>query len=176
VFAADLERPVVAPDTGEVLGYLVRVFGDMQVDQVLPNQMARGTLVDLVEPVERGYSVSPRVRQFRLIEPKRSNVSVEARIVATFAPNLMLAAESFVVLSRGKKDGLEVGNRSYVIRRGDGYRGVMEGWDVHDTRFPKEVVGELWTVDVRENTSVAWIAWSTREIRVGEHVEVRRGY
>jgi hypothetical protein len=38
------------------------------------------------------------------------------------------------------------------------------------------VVGELWVVDVREDTALAWIARSSKEIRVGELAEMRKGH
>jgi hypothetical protein len=56
-------------------------------------------------------------------------VNLEARVVAAFSPAQFLAAERFVVLNRGRRDGVQVGNRNFVIRRGDGYRGVLEGWE-----------------------------------------------
>jgi hypothetical protein len=164
------------PANNEILGYLVRIYGDVVVDQVADQKSARGTLVDLTDPVERGYMISPVVRQFRRIDPRPSDVNLEVRIVAAFSSAKMLSAETFVVLSRGRKDGLEVGNRSFVVRRGDGYRRVMEGWDHYDPNYPNEVVGELWVVDVRENTALAWIARSTKEIRVGELAEMRKGH
>jgi hypothetical protein len=176
VFVADTKNPIRAPDSGEVLGYLVRVYGDIVVDQVADRNTARGTLIDLAEPVERGYGVSPKVRLFRQIEPRPSTVSLEARVVAAFSPTIMLAAENFVVLSRGARDGLSQGNRGFVVRRGDGYRPIMEGWQKPDTRFPKEVVAELWIMDVREGASVAWVARSSKELRVGEFAELRKGH
>jgi hypothetical protein len=176
VFVADLEHPVRASESGKVLGYMVRIYGDIVVDQIADKQTARGTLVDMSDTVERGYMVSPLVRQFKRVEPRPSAVNLETQIVAAFSPARMLAAESFVVLSRGKKDGVQVGNRTFVVRRGDGYRRVMESWDKHDHAYPNEVVGELWVVDVRENTSLAWIARSTKEIRVGETAEMRKGH
>jgi hypothetical protein len=176
VFVADTEHPVRNPQTKEILGYLVRIYGDVVVDQVADQKSARGTLVDLMDPVERGYMISPVVRQFRRVEPRPSGVNLEVRIVAAFSSAKMLSAETFVVLSRGRKDGLEIGNRSFVVRRGDGYRRIMEGWDHYDPNYPNEVVGELWVVDVRENTSLAWIARSTKEIRVGELAEMRKGH
>ena len=176
VFVADLDHPVRAPGSKEVLGYLVRIYGDVVVDQIADQKSARGTLVDLMDPVERGYMISPVVRQFRRVEPRPSGVNLEVRIVAAFSSARMLSAETFVVLSRGRKDGVEIGNRSFVVRRGDGYRRIMEGWDHYDPNYPNEVVGELWVVDVRENTALAWIARSTKEIRVGELAEMRKGH
>lgn len=176
VFVADMKKPVKDPQTGAVLGYIVRIYGDVVVDQIADGQSARGTLVDVADPIERGFHVSPLVRQFQRVEPRPSNVSLEARVVASLSAANMLSADNFVVLSRGSKDGIQVGNRTFVVRRGDGYRRVMEGWDKFDPTYPKEVVGELWVVDVKEATSLAWIARSSKEIRVGETTEMRKGY
>jgi hypothetical protein len=176
VFSADMEHPLRAPGSKTILGYLVRIYGDIVVDQIADQKSARGTLVDLMDPVERGAMISPVVRQFRRVEPRPSNVNLEVRIVGAFSAANLLSAESFVVLSRGRKDGVEIGNRTFVVRRGDGYRGVMENWEKFDPNYPNEVVGELWVVDVREDTALAWIARSTKEIRVGEVGEMRKGH
>jgi hypothetical protein len=176
VFVADIKNPVRAPDTGEILGYLVRVYGDILIDQVAERNVGRGVLMDLSEPVERGYGVSPKVRLFKQIQPRPARVNLEARVVASFSPSILLAAENFVVISRGAMDGLDVGNRTFVVRRGDGYRPIMEGWQKPDPRFPKEVVAELWVMDVRARSAVAWVARSSKELRVGEVSEVRKGH
>ncbi len=176
IFETDLDHPVLDPDTGKIYGYLVKVRGDIVIDQIAGADIARGTLTDTLDIVERGSRVSSAIRQFRRIEPRPSNVSLEARVVASFAPTQFLAAEHFVVLNRGRRDGVQVGNRNFVVRRGDGYRGVLENWDRMDPESPKEVVGELWVVDVRDNASVAWIVRSSRELRVGETTEMRKGY
>ncbi len=176
IFSVDFNHPVRAENSREILGYLVHIFGDYVVDQITDAAMARGTLVDMMQPVERGYYVSPLVRQFRRVEPRPSAVNLEARVVASFASQNMLAAENFVVLSRGRRDGVEVGNRTFVIRRGDGYRPLLERKNFVDPLYPKEVIGELWVVDVRDTASVAWIARTSKEIHVGEITELRKGH
>ena len=176
VFTTDLEKPVKDESTGQVLGYLVRIHGDLVVEQIAQQEVARGTLLDTVQPIERGARVSAFIRQFKRLETKPSDVNLEARVVATFAPNTLLGAEHFVVLNRGRKDGVQIGNRTFVIRQGDGYRRRLEAWEKHDPAFPKEVVGEIWVVEVRESSSVAWIARSTKELRVGEITEMRKGH
>lgn len=176
VFTTDTEHPVVDTATGKSYGYLVSILGDIVVNQIAENDVARGTLVDTVNPIERGARVSAVVRQFKHIEPKASEVNLEARVVATFEPNMLLGAGHFVVLNRGKRDGVQVGNRTFVIRRGDGYRATLENWEIHDPKSPKEVVGEIWVVDVREDASVAWIARSNKELKVGELTEMRKGH
>jgi hypothetical protein len=81
-----------------------------------------------------------------------------------------------VILNRGKSDGVQVGNRTFVIRRGDGYRANLETWEKHDPTSPKEVVGEILVLDVRDNASVAWIVRSNKELKVGELTEMRKGH
>jgi hypothetical protein len=176
VFTTDTDTPVVDALSGKVYGYLVRILGDIVVNQIAENDVARGTLVDTVNPIERGARVSAFVRQFKSVEPRPSDVNIEARVIATFAPNTLLSAGNFVVLNRGKRDGVQVGNRTFVIRRGDGYRGRLENWEIHDPQSPREVVGEILVVDVRDDASVAWIARSNKELRVGELTELRKGH
>jgi hypothetical protein len=176
VFVADRDHPLRTPKTGAILGYIVHIFGDVVVDQISNAVSARGTLVDMIEPVERGWFVSPLVKKFRRIEPRPSAVNLEASIVASLSPMNMLAPETFVVLNRGTQHGVQLGNRSFVVRRADGYRRLMEGWDHFDAQYPTEVVGELWVVDVGQDTSLAWIARSSKEIRIGETVEMRKGH
>jgi hypothetical protein len=176
VFETDTDHPVLDPVTGKAYGYLVKVRGDIVVDQIAGNDIARGTITDVVDFIERGARVSSAIRQFRRIEPRPSEVNLDARVVAAFTPAQFLSAERFVVLNRGRRDGVQVGNRNFVIRRGDGYRAVLEDWEKMDPESPKEVVGELWVIDVREDASVAWIARSSKELHVGEVTEMRKGY
>ena len=176
IFETDTGSPVRDPVTGTVYGYLVKVRGDIVIDQIAGADIARGTITDVVDYIERGARVSTAIRQFRRIEPRPSEVNLEARVVAAFSPAQFLAAERFVVLNRGRRDGVQVGNRNFVIRRGDGYRRLLGGWDTVDPESPKEVVGEMWVIDVRETASVAWIARCSKELRVGEITEMRKGY
>lgn len=176
VFETDTDHPVQDPVSGKVYGYLIKVRGDIVVDQIAGEDIARGTITDAVDTIERGARVSSAVRQFRRVEPRPSDVNLDARVVAAFTPTQFLSAERFVVINRGRRDGVQVGNRNFVIRRGDGYRGVLEDWEKMDPEYPKEVVGELWVIDVRETASVAWIARSSKELHVGEMTEMRKGY
>jgi hypothetical protein len=176
VFATDTDNPVVDTTTGKTYGYLVRILGDIVVNQIAENDIARGTLADTITPIERGARVSAFVHQFKRIEPRPADVTLEARVIATFAPNTLLGPGHFVVLNRGRRDGIQVGNRTFVIRRGDGYRALLQKWEIHDPNAPKEVVGEIMVVDVRDNASVAWISRSNKELKVGEITEMRKGH
>jgi hypothetical protein len=176
IFETDIDNPVKDPETGKAYGYMVKVRGDIVIDQIAGEDIARGTITDVIDIIERGARVSSAIRQFKRIEPRPSEVNLEGRIIATFTPVQFLSAERFVVLNRGRRDGVQVGNRNFIIRRGDGFREVLESWEKLDPKFPKEVVGEIWVVDVRDHASVAWIARSSKELLVGEVTEMRKGY
>lgn|GEM_PF-1490151 len=176
VFQVETDRPILDPKTQKPAGYIVRVYGEILVEQIADDKTGRGVLGQMTDPVERGFFVSNRVKPFKRVDVRPSNVNLQANVIASFMPTNLLSAANFVVLSRGANDGIEVGNRTYVIRRGDGYARVMEGWEEADASFPKEVVAELVVVDVKEKMAVAWITRSTKEIRVGEVTEMRKGY
>ena len=176
IFETDTDQPVVDSTTGKAYGYLVRIQGDLVVNQIAENSIARGTLVDTIEPIERGARLSQFIRQFKRVEPRPSQVNLEVRVISTFEPNMLLGPGHFVVLNRGKRDGVQVGNRTFVIRRGDGYRATLEQWEKHDSTMPREVVGEILVLDVRDDASVAWVARCTKELKVGELTEMRKGH
>jgi hypothetical protein len=176
VFETDIDHPVVDSTSGKTYGYLVRIQGDLVVNQIAENDVARGTLVDTVVPIERGARLSQFVRQFKRVEPRPSAVNLEARVISTFEPNILLGPGHFVILNRGKRDGVQVGNRTFIIRRGDGYRATLEQWEKHDPKMPKEVVGEILVLEVRDDASVAWVTRCTKELKVGELTEMRKGH
>jgi hypothetical protein len=82
----------------------------------------------------------------------------------------------FVIVDRGRRQGVEIGNRFLVLRQGDGLKRVLESWDTTDPRFPPYAVAEIVAVDVGSETTVGWISRGSRELRVGDVADLRRGY
>ncbi len=176
IYQVDTGNPVKDPEAGKVLGYLVRIYGDVTIETVTDRTIATGTLRDLVQPVERGYRVGPLFHQFKTIKPRPSTASGSARVVAAVQPNLLIVEGMFVVLNRGRRQGVEAGNRLRVLRQGDGYPPVMERWETNDDRFPADTVAEVIAVDVREDASVAWVLGGNRAIRIGDIADLKKGY
>jgi hypothetical protein len=81
----------------------------------------------------------------------------------------------FVVLNRGTRDGVELGNHFTIIRQGDGYQSVVEDWAKIDSRFPADAVAEILAVDVRDETSIGWVTGGNRSVRIGDTAEMRKG-
>lgn len=176
VYQVDSDHPVKDPDSSSTLGYLVRIYGDISIDALSDRPIASGTLLNLAEPVERGYRVGPLFRQFKTVKPRPNTVATTARVVAAVQPNLLIVEGMFVLLDRGSRQGVEVGNRFTIIRQGDGYHPVVGDWDAPDPRFPPDAVAEVLAVDVRDQVSVGWVAGGNRPIHVGDQAEMRKGH
>jgi hypothetical protein len=80
-----------------------------------------------------------------------------------------------VFVALGKDSGLEVGNRMYVVRRGDAYpeiMGIEAGRD--DRRFPARALGEIVIVDVGDKVSIGLVTLSVQEMGVGDLVMMQK--
>jgi hypothetical protein len=176
VYQVDTEHPLKEPKSDLVLGYLVHLYGEVVIDSLTDRPTANARLEGLSEPVERGYRVGPVFHQLRSVKPRANVADMTARIVAAVEPNLLIANQMFVVLNRGRRHGVEVGNRFLVLRQGDGIKRLMEDWDANDHRFPPHAVAEIVAVDVQNETTVGWISRGTRELHKGDVADLRRGY
>ena len=76
----------------------------------------------------------------------------------------------------GKSSGIEVGNRMFVVRRGDALpdacRQTTIGQD--DRRFPARALGEIVIVEVGEKISVGLVTLSVQEMGVGDIVMMQK--
>lgn len=176
VYQVDTEHPIREPLSSTVLGYLVHIYGDVVIDSLTDRPIANARLVELVAPVERGYRVGPHIRRLRAVRPKHNQADMTARIVASVEPNMLIANAMFVVLNRGSRHGVELGNRFLVLRQGDGIKRLMEEWEATDHRFPPHAVAEIVAVDVQNETTIGWISRGTRELHTGDVADLRRGY
>ncbi|HWE28093.1 MAG TPA: peptigoglycan-binding protein LysM, partial [Polyangia bacterium] len=129
-----------------------------------------------LNPIERGFLVGPLKRQFKIVNAQPPKSDLQGIIVATLHPRDMVAADNVVFIDRGKDSGVEIGNRFLITRRGDGYQPVLATGPVDDRRFPRETVGEIIVVDIRDHVSTGLVTRSTKESRVGDRVEARSGY
>lgn len=76
------QTPVYDPKNKEIIGYLVQIVGDIEVESIA-REAAEGTIASAVNPVERGYKVGPLRRRFRRVEPIEAEKSLVGQVVAT---------------------------------------------------------------------------------------------
>lgn len=170
------DRVMKHPTSGKKLGYVVEVYSDAEVLSVQEGKLAKIKLKDTVTETERGMRVGPMRRQFKIVESKKSGGTVEGVIVDTLQLAAgMVGQDMLVFLDRGRNAGLDVGNRLLVTRRGDGYVPLLSKGPIDDKKYPRETIGEILIVDVREGLATGVVTKSTKEARIGDRVETRSG-
>jgi LysM domain-containing protein len=167
------ERPIYHPITKELFGYQSVVLGSARVVAV-DEKAATVIIRQAYDPIERGAMLGPWTEKFYRAVPRKPNrQDLLGRIIASEADNISIVGEHHVVfVDKGQADGVEEGNVFTVVRSGDlyGRNPYVAPWD---ERFPKENVGRLLVIDVKERASAALVTRSLRELVVGDRVEMQ---
>jgi len=182
-------REVRDPEGKKILGYIVQLMGEVEVDSVA-RKAAEGTITKAINPVERGYRVGPLRRVYRRIETKEATASatgvIAASLTGTGPTNIKMKKtrksrpletlagdQQFVIVNLGASSGVEVGNVLRVIRKGDEYTPKRVFNIPYEEGWPRRVTGALLVVEVQENMSLAAVVYSRRELEQGDHVELQ---
>lgn len=181
-------------------GQVIRVLGTVIVDAWdRERHIATGHITESVEPIERGERVAIVQRQFEPVPPVPNERDIAGHIVATPQPRAIIGGQFVVIVDRGEQDGVRLGNRFFLTRRGDPMAqstrngghltrmtldrdgdGVPDAPptspDPSDNTLPVEVQGELQVVALHPRTCVCLITGLEREVELGAPVVMRRGY
>jgi len=170
-------------------GEVVRVIGKVRVQAVdADKHIARAVVTEALDPIERGFEVADAPRTLADVPPKVSRRKVDAHVVASSEPLGHLGEHQIVFIDAGSKEGVEVGNRFIVLRRGDAWRQNLSSKEelsgevrpdrspVKDEVYPWEAIGEARAIYVREDSSTALITDSIIELNPGDRAELREGY
>ncbi len=167
------ERPIYHPITGELFGYQSVVLGSGKVVAV-DDKAATVIIKQSFDPIERGALLGPWTAKFyRAVARKPNRQPLSGRIIASQATGISVVGEHHVVfVDKGQADGVEEGNVFTVVRSGDlyGRNPYVAPWD---ERLPKEDVGNLLIIDVKERASAALVTKSISDLVVGDRVEMR---
>jgi hypothetical protein len=178
-------------------GNLVQLQGTVRIDRWDPStRIARGQVTESLDVIERGARVGPVGRKFQVVPPIRNEKDVNASVLASVYPHNFYGQNQVVFIDKGDEDGLKVGNRLFVIRRGDAWRKSLASNvaglrialesespadtesppSINESKAPMEVIGELRILTVRKHTAAALVTQSTREIELGDSAVARKGY
>lgn len=167
------EREIRHPVTGELFGYQTVVVGAGRVTAV-EEKAVKLTITQTFEPIERGALLGPWSERFvKQVARKKNGRSLTGAILGAQQEILTMLGEHHVVfIDKGKNDGVEEGNVFTVVRAGDPYGGPLNAapWD---DSLPKEDVGDLLVIDVKEHASTALIVRSLVELYLGDRIEMR---
>jgi len=178
-------------------GNLVQIQGTVRVDRWDPEtHIARGLVTESLDVIERGAHVGPVGRKFEVVPPIRNEKDVTAQVLASVYPHNFYGQNQVVFIDKGAEEGLKIGNRLFVVRRGDAWRKSLASDvaglrialesnspaetemppSIADSRAPMEVIGELRVLTTRKHTSACLVTQSTREIELADSAIARKGY
>ncbi len=154
------------PVTGEMLGYNIRVLGELEITEK-DKETAKAKIIRSYDAITRNDRLKPLESVTTEIVLKSSEQQIEGYIVAT-QENLNLIGEGQIVyIDRGTSDGITEGNIFTIYRPAKKLKEVISGEEVES---PIEIIGKLVVVKARENVSTALITKSKKEITKGDHV------
>lgn len=160
---------------GNVVGAFVRILGSLEVVSIKQDKRARGVIVESNQEIERGAKVGPLVKQYKNVTPVPPRVDAHGSIVAMLTKEQLIGEGEIVFVDLGANSGIEVGNRLFVVRRGDAMPGQSKtnvGQD--DRRFPTRTLGQVVIVEVGKKISVGKVTVSVQEMGVGDLVMMQR--
>jgi hypothetical protein len=180
-------------------GEIIAFKGTVRIDAFNPEtRVAQGELIESLDAIERGASVGPIGRRFYVVPPATSQIDVRARVLTGMYPHKIMGKDQVLFIDRGENDGIQPGNRLFVVRRGDAWRDSLlttttmastrimmddpgtryqttplEG---EDENFPEEVVAELRVIRAHKYSSLALVTESFEEVEPGDQVVARKGF
>jgi hypothetical protein len=161
----------VVKSGGSEVGAYVHVLGTLEVVSVKQDKRARGVILEANREIERGAKVGPLVRVFKTVPPSPPKVDAQGTVVAMLTQDQLIGQGEVVFVDLGKRSGIEVGNRMFVVRRGDALpkkMSVQAGQD--DRKFPARALGEIVVVDVGERISIGLVTLAVQEMSIGDIV------
>jgi len=167
-----VKNDVIHPQTEEVAGQKIQVLGIVEVDSV-EDKVAKAHITRSFTEIERGSLLTPLLNHYQVVAPKQNLLDLTGIILDSFREVHELAQFHIAFVDKGSKDGVQVGNRFFVLRRGDGRE------DLDDEKvemLPWEQVGEVLVVETRDRNSTVLFTRSAKELKVGDRVQMERNY
>ena len=181
-------------------GSIIAFKGTVKIDAFDPQtRVAHGEVLESLDVIERGFKVGPIGRRFYVVPPAAAQVDLRGRVLTGMYPHVLMGRDQVVFLDRGENDGLQPGNRLFVVRRGDVWRAslittttmastrilmdVPDGMhfeatplDGDEATFPEEIVAEMRVIRAHKYSSLALITESNEEVEPGDEVVARKGF
>lgn len=165
----------VEDQRGERHGNKYVVLGSLVITEV-PEQeeVAQTAMIEQSwREIERGDLLVPYERQLKLVQPRQADNDVVAHIIDTLDPGFAFGPQQYVFIDRGAEDGVRVGNRFFIYQR---FGGLDRPGAEAAPEIPWQRVGQVLIMDVREQHSTAVITRSSREVIVGDRLEMYSGH
>ena len=194
-------RPLkTARKKGEARGEVVSVRGTVRVDRYNRNTgMAKVTIIESLDVVERGNLIGPVQRQFLTVPPVPSDKNLDVSIIASLYPHEVFGDAQILFIDKGKAEGVYPGMRFFALERKDKWvESLKTTTEFARTRsrtdidemaqvykiptggpeedYPDETYAELRVLTTREHTAVCMIVAAKHELERDAYLVARKGY
>ncbi len=157
---------VYAPGTRNLLGYHVDILGWAEVIEVADESCVAVIRVSL-DGALKGDRVMPRYQTPTDIKVKYPQETIEGEVAFLPASRTLMATSDYVFVSVGATQGVEIGTDLEVYDSG---RAEMDSARDQMATTPDRVIADLVVVTVQEESAVAYVAHTRRELAVGDSV------
>jgi hypothetical protein len=171
VYDIDVKGKKQKHKKGKRIGWLVEVVGEVYVREVA-DKSAAAEIVESVQPVERGQRVGELKTRFTRVAPTANEVTINGLVVETIRNHTISGESQFLVVNIGAQDGIRRGNTMEVVQKGDAYTPDHRLHQPYDKGHPRRVLAHMLVLQVEGDSALTVVTYSTREIVVGDHVEI----
>lgn len=166
--------------SGEILGYEATYLGDAKVEKF--DDVSSISIVRSVQEIYKGDRlVLAPPTMFTNYVPHAPDKEIEGRIISVYGGVTEIGKDSIVVLSKGKLDGLEMGNVMAIYKTNQSQTSgdsqvVSRSYEIGTTKretveLPKERAGLVFIFRVFERVSYALVMQTTQPIRMLDIVQ-----
>jgi hypothetical protein len=171
VYDIDVRGKKQKQKKGKRIGWLVEVVGEVYVREIA-EQSAAAEIVESVNPIERGQRVGELKTRFTRVSTAPNEVTINGLVVETFQSQSINGEAQFLIVNLGAEDGIRRGNTIEVVQKGDAYTPDHRLHQPYDKGHPRRVLAHLLVLQVEGDSALTVVTYSTREIVVGDHVEI----
>jgi hypothetical protein len=165
----------VEDEEGNVVAHKYVVLGVAQLTETSDEFYDEIDIVQSWREIYRGDMLIPYERQLKVVKQTPASTDEVAKIIDTLKPGRLFAEHNYVFINKGAADGVRTGNRFFAYQRFEGlHMGLVDG--PLDENVPWTRVGQMLIVDVREHYSTALVIDSSRELAVGDRLEMYNGH
>lgn len=157
---------VHSPSTNRLIGYHVDILGWAEVIEVTGDTCVAVIRVSL-DGTRRGDRVMPRFQVPSDIEVKFAEQGIQGEVAFMPANRTLMGTSDYVFVDIGAVQGVEIGTDLEVYDPGYLVKDTARGRTVST---PDRVIADLVVVTVQEESAVAFIAHTRRELTVGDSV------
>jgi LysM repeat protein len=162
-------KQVVHPVSGRVVGDLIRILGEVEVQEVGP--VSTGVILRSFDAIEPGDEVMPT----QTVEAAPTAPVVEGAggalsglVLAVLGQHYIAGQFDVVYIDRGESSGVVVGDHFRVFRKGQRAPAYAP---IANIQLPDRLVGEIEVLSVQGETATALLTRSTDTIALGDRIE-----